>query len=144
MLNLEIRVLENPNIENPNIINTEQSVNTMQDERASSSNFPQVSSKEAGANQAEPEVSRLCPIFIKIALEDLVYLKSILESYDELGIIRTLNRARGEIVILAVAGNVSELQQVLAAVKTEIDFEIIPQPSVELSSESCEDWLLRE
>ncbi len=81
----------------------------------------------------------LRPVFIKIAPEDIVYLKSVLESYEELGIIRTLNRLTGEIVILALKDTEKELLELLEALKAEIDFRIVPPPDI-----PSEDWLLAE
>jgi hypothetical protein len=90
------------------------------------------------------EAGDLRPIFIKIAPEDIVWLKSILESYEDLGIIRTLNRLKGEIVILALSDTVDDLHQLLLALQKETNFRIIP-PSAMLCQEGmCEDWLLTE
>ncbi len=81
----------------------------------------------------------LCPIFLQIAPEDIVYLKSILESYEELGIIRTLDRQKGEIVILATKDMEQELRDLLNSLHEEVSFRIIPTPQG-----LCEDWLLSE
>lgn len=81
----------------------------------------------------------LNPVFIKIALEDIVYLKAILEGYEELGVIRTLNRLAGEIVILSPASMSADLELLLQALQSEIQFRIIPPPQ-----DICEDWLLSE
>ena len=83
--------------------------------------------------------AELKPVFLKIAPEDIVYLKSILESYEELGIIRTLNRLTGEVVILALEDTEKPLLEMLEALKGEIDFRIVPPPDI-----PSEDWLLSE
>jgi len=85
------------------------------------------------------QIDDLNPVFIKIALEDIVYLKAILEGYEELGVIRTLNRLAGEIVILSPASMAPDLNLLLEALKSEINFRIIPPPK-----DICEDWLLSE
>ncbi|MFN8390072.1 MAG: DUF4911 domain-containing protein [Bdellovibrionota bacterium] len=85
------------------------------------------------------DADNLRPIFIKIAPEDIVWLKSILESYEDLGIIRTLNKEKGEIVILALADTEAELMGLLDSLKKDTDFRIIPAPEG-----LCEDWLLTE
>ena len=89
--------------------------------------------------QASLPGSDLAPIFLTVALEDIVYLKSILESYEELGIIRTLNKARGEIVILALKDTESELLALLESIRSEMSFRITPPPEG-----MAEDWLLSE
>ncbi len=83
--------------------------------------------------------AELRPLFMRIAVEDIVYLKSILESYEDLGIIRTLNRARGEVVILSVHDFFAELLLLLEALRPAVRFEITEPPSG-----MSEDWLLAE
>ena len=44
--------------------------------------------------------SALVPLFLKVAPQEIVFIKHILESYEELAVVRTLNADRGEIVAL--------------------------------------------
>ena len=85
------------------------------------------------------DLDNLKPIFIKIAPEDIVWLKSVLESYEDFGIIRTLNRDKGEIVILALNDTIDDLNALLASLQKDTNFRIIPAPEG-----ICEDWLLTE
>lgn len=86
-----------------------------------------------------PEITRLAPVFLTLDSEDIVYLKSILESYEELGVIRTLDRSRGSVVILAVPDSLAELHALLESLRGEMTFRITPPPEG-----AGEDWLLSE
>ncbi len=82
---------------------------------------------------------QLAPVYLKIAPENIVLVKSIIESYDDLGILRTLDADRGEIVVLAVSDTLSTLNALLESIKDEVGFEIIPPPpSLE------KDWLMAD
>ncbi len=98
---------------------------------------PQTSDLSSAGHPKDRETLR--PIYIRLDPEQLVVLKYIVESYDFMGVIRTLNRESGEIVVLAVEDTVAELQSLLASVQSEIGFIITPPPA-----SACEDWLLSE
>ncbi|MBP9838550.1 MAG: DUF4911 domain-containing protein [Proteobacteria bacterium] len=81
----------------------------------------------------------LNPTFIKIAPEHIVYLKSLIETYEGLGVVRTLNRLNGELVILSLDETKQDLENLLHSLKSEIEFHIISKPA-----SLCEDWLLSD
>lgn len=68
-------------------------------------------------------MSALKPIFLRIRSEEIVFFKSVLESYDDLGIIRTLDQRRGEIVILALESTIFEVERLLASLAGSVEFE---------------------
>lgn len=75
------------------------------------------------------DLENLFPVFIKIAPENIVYFKALLETYEGLiGVVRTLNRLTGEIVILSVCDTKDELLAFLEDLKKELEFYIIPAP----------------
>lgn len=78
-------------------------------------------------------------IFLKLPAQNIVLLKFILESYEGLCILRTLNSARGEVVLIALPDTVNTLQEVLDDLEPLTGFRKIPAPST-----LDEDWLLRE
>ncbi|MDR2337539.1 MAG: DUF4911 domain-containing protein [Deltaproteobacteria bacterium] len=78
-------------------------------------------------------------IFIKLPPEHIVTMKFILESYEGLGIIRTLNAERGRLVIIAPSDSMQTLKGLLKSLKNEIFVEEIDAPP-EISS----DWLMNE
>lgn len=85
------------------------------------------------------ETGILTPIFLKLPSEHIVLLKFILESYEGLGILRTLNSQTGEVVILAVEETLGIVNQVLETLEDELHLRRIPPPA-----SVAEDWLLRE
>ena len=84
-----------------------------------------------------PSAAKLCPIYIKLPAENIVTLKCLLESYEQLGITRTINSDAGEVVILAVSDTVNTLMELLEEVREELNLRLIPPPG-----SLSEDWLL--
>ena len=67
-------------------------------------------------------------IVIKVRREDIVYLNGIFESYDNLAIIRTIDRWESIVEILASPYFVSDVKRILEELKMEIQLEIIEEP----------------
>ena len=65
-------------------------------------------------------------------------LKFTLETYEGLGILRTLNSKKGEVVILAIDDTIESLKELLENLKKELDFREIEQPK-DLDG----DWLTK-
>ncbi len=63
--------------------------------------------------------------------------KNILESYDGLGIIRTVNKQTGEIVIITHLESESTIKELIASVAVELNIRF-----TEKIPENPEDWLL--
>jgi Domain of unknown function (DUF4911) len=78
-------------------------------------------------------------IYLETAPEHIAYVKFIFESYEEVGIIRTLDRKKAVIVLLAVPDYLAVARQILEALKTEVPLTEIARP-VDLS----DDWLMAE
>ena len=83
--------------------------------------------------------AELMPLYIQIAPEKIVDLKFLLESYDEIGIVRTLNEASGELVVLALSDTVEDVKAILESERENIPYRFIPPPETVAS-----DWLLKE
>ena len=99
-------------------------------------------------NQLPTEMS---PIFLRLAPQDIVYLKAILESYDELGVLRTLDQKTGDVVILSLPDLKPALEGLLSSLVNEINFTILEAaPSNQASSNQASsnqdsgDWLVDE
>lgn len=67
-------------------------------------------------------------IVIKVRREDIVYLNGIFESYDNLAIIRTIDRWESLVEILASPYFVLDVKRILEELKKEIKLEIIEEP----------------
>ncbi len=83
--------------------------------------------------------AELIPIFVKLPPEEIVSIKFTVESYDGLGIVRTLNPQTGEVVILATEDSVEDVKKLLKSLKNSLNLRIIPPPPCVQG-----DWLLAE
>lgn len=94
----------------------------------------------------------LHPVFVRVAPEQIVYLKFILESYEDLGVVRTLNASSGDLVVLALESTHEDTTALLQALSREIPLQLIDPRMVSLGPDgpapelrSLEgDWLLAE
>lgn len=75
--------------------------------------------------QSPPE---LVSIYLKLPPEHIVTLLFLLESYDGLGIIRTLDRDRGYVLVLAPTDTAPVVKELLESLRQELQFETIPCP----------------
>ena len=64
--------------------------------------------------------SALTPVFLKVTPEDIVRLKFVLESYEHLGVLRTLRRDDGIVVILGVLDTARDLEALLHSLENEL------------------------
>jgi hypothetical protein len=77
------------------------------------------------------------PIFLRLHPGDIALAKFLLESYEDLGIVRTLDRRAAVIVVLAVSDFVAEVHAVVDELCVMIECEVVEAPP-----EAGEDWLL--
>jgi len=83
----------------------------------------------------------MSPIFLRLAPNDIVYLKAILESYDELGVLRTLDQKTGDVVILSLPDLKPDLEGLLSSLANEISFTILDAAP---GNQAPGDWLVDE
>ena len=81
----------------------------------------------------------LSEIYLEIRPEDIAYVKFIFESYEGVGIIRTVDRKKAIIALLAVDDFIGTARSILTSLKDEIPLVEIPRPA-----QMGEDWLLLE
>ena len=81
----------------------------------------------------------LTPIYLEICPPDIAYLKFVLESYEEVGIIRTIDRKKAVIVLLAVLDFVEVARAIIKSLQQEITLVEIPPPP-----DLSDDWLMTE
>ncbi len=81
----------------------------------------------------------LTAIYLETRPENIAYIKFIFESYEEVGIIRTVDRKKAVIVLLAVADFVQVAREILKSLQQEISLSEI-EPPTDLS----DDWLMTE
>ena len=81
------------------------------------------------------------PLFFKLPAENIVQLKNILETYDGMaGELRTLDAAKGEVVVLALEDTESLILEIVDSFAKELNLRSIPPPVASLEG----DWLLSE
>ena len=78
-------------------------------------------------------------IFLATPPEHIAYLKFIFESYEEVGIIRTVDRKKAQIVLLVVTDFVDVARNILDSLKREVPLAEIPRPA-----DMSDDWLMAE
>ena len=82
---------------------------------------------------------RLREIYLEIRPEDIAYVKFILESYEGVGIVRTVERKKAVIVLLIVEDFLDEAHNILNSIEKEISLVPIPRPAA-----LGDDWLMQE
>lgn len=81
----------------------------------------------------------LIPIYLEISPQDIAYIKFILESYEGVGIIRTVDRKKAVIVLLAAEDFIEVARAIVKSLQQEITLNAIAPPA-----ELSDDWLMTE
>ena len=82
---------------------------------------------------------RLHDIYLEIPPEHIAYVKFIFESYEEVGIIRTVDRKKAIIVLLAMNDFVAVARAILASLEREVPLREIARPA-----NVQDDWFMVE
>lgn len=77
------------------------------------------------------------PIFLRVRRADIAYIKFVIESYEGVGIVRTIDRHAAIIVVLATSDFADTARRIVATIATRVPCEEIPRPP-----EAADDWLL--
>ncbi len=78
-------------------------------------------------------------IYLELRPEDIAYVKFIFESYEGVGIIRTVERKKAVIVLLVVDDFLNVARSILDSCQKEVPLMEIPRPD-----NIGDDWLLKE
>ena len=81
----------------------------------------------------------LQPIYLEVPPEHIAYVKFIFESYEEIGIIRTVERQKAIIVLLAMPDFVDIARAILESIEKDVPLRAIPRPA-----DTQDDWLMAE
>ena len=79
----------------------------------------------------------LIEIYLRIQREDVALLKFVIESYEGIGIVRTIDRKKATVVVLAMPDLVHHIRAVLGSLREHIDWYEIPPPAEQ------DDWLMQ-
>ncbi len=82
---------------------------------------------------------KLQEIYLETRPEHIAYIKFIFESYEEVGIIRTLDRKRAVVVLLAVQDFAEVARDILNSLRQDVPLAEIPRPA-----NLSDDWLMTE
>jgi hypothetical protein len=77
--------------------------------------------------------------YFELQPEDIAYVKFILEAYEDVGLIRTIDRKKAVIVVLIVDDFLAAGRALLDSLKSEIEIAEIPRPA-----DVGDDWLMQE
>lgn len=78
-------------------------------------------------------------IYLEIPPEHIAYVKFIFESYEEVGIIRTVDRQKAVIVLLAMPDFAGAARKILDSIKNDVPLREIPRPA-----DAQDDWFMAE
>lgn len=78
-------------------------------------------------------------IYLEVPPENIAYVKFIFESYEEIGIIRTMDRRKAIIVLLAMPDFADIARDILQSIKKDVPLREIPRPA-----DTQDDWLMAE
>jgi len=84
-------------------------------------------------------MSAITPIYLRLAPADIAYVKFLIESYEGVAIVRTVDRHEATVVVLAVADFVGVARDILGEIQKVIACVEVEPPAVE-----PDDWLMRE
>ncbi|HSE87818.1 MAG TPA: DUF4911 domain-containing protein [Candidatus Binatia bacterium] len=78
-------------------------------------------------------------IYLETLPEHIAYVKFIFESYEEVGIIRTVDRKKAIIVLLAMGDFLDPARGILDSIRRDVPLVEIPRPA-----EVGDDWFMTE
>jgi len=78
-------------------------------------------------------------IYLETPPQHIAYVKFIFESYEEVGIVRTIDRKKALIVLLAMRAFAGTARAILESIKQDILLQEVPPPP-----DMCGDWFMTE
>jgi hypothetical protein len=82
---------------------------------------------------------QLHDIYLEVSAAHIAYVKFIFESYEEVGIIRTVDNQKAVIVLLAMTDFLDTARKILDSIGNDIALREIPRPA-----NMKNDWLMAE
>ncbi|MGH7898831.1 MAG: DUF4911 domain-containing protein [Candidatus Binatia bacterium] len=86
--------------------------------------------------RADP-TAELTEIYVRVAPEDIAYLKFVIESYETVGFLRTIDPKAATLAVYLVPDFAAVGDAILRSVAREIPLERIPKPA-----DLGDDWLV--
>ena len=83
--------------------------------------------------------SSIHPIYLRVAPADIALIKFLFESYEGVGIVRTVDARTAVIVVLVVQDFLPVAREILRDLQARIDCVEVGAPPIE-----PDDWLMRD
>ncbi len=83
--------------------------------------------------------SNVQPLYLQVAPADIALIKFLFESYEGVGIVRTMDPRRAIIVVLVVTDCLTVAREIIRDLQARIACVEIDAPPIE-----PDDWLMRE
>jgi hypothetical protein len=80
----------------------------------------------------------LIEIYLRIRREDVALIKFVLESYEGIGLVRTIDRKKATVVVLAIPDLIAHVRAVLESLREYMEWYEIPAPTEQ------DDWLMQK
>jgi hypothetical protein len=80
----------------------------------------------------------LIEIYLRIRREDVALIKFVLESYEGIGLVRTIDRKKATVVVLAIPDLIAHVRAVLESLREYMEWYEIPPPTEQ------DDWLMQK
>ena len=81
----------------------------------------------------------LQPVYLELRPADIAYIKFIFESYEEVGIIRTIDNRQAIVVLLAMQDFLDVARAILESIRDDIPLREILRPE-----NAKDDWFMTE
>ncbi|MBI3757213.1 MAG: DUF4911 domain-containing protein [Deltaproteobacteria bacterium] len=80
----------------------------------------------------------LIEIYLRLRREDIALLKFVIEAYEGIAIVRTIDRKKATVAVLAMPDLLHHLRAALESLREHLDWYEIPRP------EEQDDWLMQK
>jgi len=86
----------------------------------------------------ETRPADLIEIYLRIQREDIALIKFVFESYEGIGIVRTVDKKKATVVVLVVPDFIDHARAILDSLREHMEWHEIPPPEVQ------DDWLIEK
>lgn len=80
----------------------------------------------------------LIDIYLRVERADIALIKCVIESYEEFGIVRTIDNTKAIIVLLIVSDFIDHAWAALESLRQHMDWHQVPRPT------GYDDWLMEK
>jgi hypothetical protein len=85
-----------------------------------------------------PELFPLAEIYLQVKPREIGFVKAIFESYESVGIVRTIDPDQGIIVVMVPTDFLVDAGEILNSLRDEVEWTEVSRPK-----NFADDWLMR-